>query len=90
MNDRAALLVSILADRHGHTITEDVAREDISSHLDHVAMMMRIGRQAAKFYVTDDVISDMADRIADLVDRHQEAIQRREVADLDARRRFRS
>ena len=45
-------------------MSEDVARHDISDHLDHIAEMMRIGRQAAKMYVTDDVIGDIADRIA--------------------------
>ena len=30
----------------------------ISDHLDGTATLMRIGRQAAKFYVTDDVIGN--------------------------------
>ena len=42
---------------YGLTITEDVAREDISDHVDRVATMMRVGQQAAKFYVTDEVIA---------------------------------
>ncbi len=50
-------------------ITEDTARDDISDHVDYVAKMMRIGRQAAKAYVTDDVISAMADRIARAVNK---------------------
>lgn len=70
MNERAELLVRLLSERHGMTITEDVARDDISGHVDRVAMMMRIGRRAAKFYVTEDVISDMADRIARYVSQH--------------------
>lgn len=64
LDDRAALLVRLLADRHGLTLSHDVARQDISDDLDHVARLMRIGRQAAKVYVTDDVISGLADRIA--------------------------
>ena len=64
LDDRSTLLVTLLADRHDLTVSEDVARHDISGHLDHVAAMMRIGRQAAKMYVTDQVIGDMADRIA--------------------------
>ena len=40
-----------------------MAREVISDHLDTTARLMRIGRQAAKFYVTDEVISTMADQI---------------------------
>ena len=58
------------------------ARQDISDHLDRVATLMWISRQAAKFYVTDDVIGDMADRIARAVQQHQ-------PIDLDAERRRR-
>lgn len=79
MNEKAALLVQVLSERYGLTITEDIAREDISNHVDHVAMMMRIGRQAAKFYVTDDVIREFADRIA-------KAVGASNVVDLDSRR----
>ena len=55
MNEKAQLLVEFLAERYGLAITEEVAREDISNHVDDVAERMRIGRQAAKYYVTDDV-----------------------------------
>lgn len=77
MNERAQLLVTLLDERYGLVITEDVARDDISDHVDYVATMMRVGRQAAKFYVTEDTISDMADRIAREVARQQtkEALQ---------------
>ncbi len=71
LDDRATLLVSLLANRHGLTVTEDVARQDISGDVDHVARLMRIGRQAAKVYLTDDAISSMADRIAAAVAEHQ-------------------
>ncbi len=73
LDDRAALLVTLLADRHGLTVSEDVARQDISDDVDHVARLMRIGRQAAKVYLTDDTISTMADRIAAAVAEHQGA-----------------
>lgn len=71
INERAQLLVKLLSERYGLTITEDIAREDISDHVDFVAERMRVGRQAAKFYVTEDSISDMADRIAREVQRQQ-------------------
>lgn len=64
LDDRAALLVRLLSEVHGLDVTDDVARDDISDHLDYVAKMMRIGRQAAKAYVTDETIAMMADRIA--------------------------
>ncbi|SLJ39412.1 Uncharacterised protein [Mycobacteroides abscessus subsp. abscessus] len=72
LNDRATLLVQYLADSYGLTVSEDVAREDVSSHLDLIAERMRIGRQAAKYYVTDDAIRGLADHIAKCVD---EALQ---------------
>ncbi|MEX3649618.1 hypothetical protein ABFW11_29355, partial [Mycolicibacterium porcinum] len=42
----------------------DAVRADISDHLDQLAALMRIGRQAAKRYVTDEAIAKMAQRIA--------------------------
>lgn len=67
LNDRATLLVQYLADSYGLTVSEEVARADVSSHLDLIAERMRIGRQAAKYYVTDDVIRGLADHIAKCV-----------------------
>jgi hypothetical protein len=97
LDDRAALLVTVLSDRHGLTVDEDTARQDISDDLDHVARLMRIGRQAAKFYITDDTISSMADRIAAAVTDHQAAPTAItagppdgiDVVDLDTERRRR-
>lgn len=71
INEKAALLVQLLHDRHDLTISEDIAREDISAHVDLVAAMMRVGRQAAKPYVTDDTISNLADRIGKEVHRQR-------------------
>ncbi|MCV7023621.1 hypothetical protein H7I77_09705 [Mycolicibacterium novocastrense] len=82
MNDRAELLVRLLQQRYGLVVDEGTARQDISDHVDHVATVMRVGRQAAKFYVTDEVIEAMAQRIAEEVARHQ-------AIDLDAERRRR-
>jgi hypothetical protein len=62
LNDCTALLLDRLAE-HGMTLPENLARELISDHLDTTARLMRIGRQAAKFYVTDEVISTIADQI---------------------------
>lgn len=96
LDDRAALLVSLLAERHGLTVSVDIARQDISDDLDHVARLMRIGRQAAKVYITDDTISKMADRIAAAVAEDQSAraaitepVIRVDVVDLDNERRRR-
>jgi hypothetical protein len=89
LNQRAAQLVRLLHERHGHTITEDTAREDISNQLDLMAERMRIGRQAAKYYFTDDYIAGFADHIAAVIDRHNNAVRNGEVSDLAAKRRQR-
>lgn len=70
LNERAVLLVRLLAER-GYEVSEDIAREDISDHLDLVAERMRIGRQAAKVYVTDETIEGMAERIARYVEQQR-------------------
>lgn len=89
LNQRAAQLVRLLDERHGHTITEDTAREDISNQIDLIAERMRIGRQAAKYYVTEDFIAGFADHIAAVIDRHNDAVHNGEVSDLAAKRRQR-
>jgi hypothetical protein len=87
MNQRAAQLVRLLDQRHGHNITEDTAREDISHQVDLIAEWMRIGRQAAKYYVTEEY--SFADHIAAVIDRHNQAVHNGEVSDLSAMRRQR-
>jgi hypothetical protein len=84
MNERAGLLVRLLDEIHGLSVSEDAAREDVSNHVDYVAAMMRIGRQAAKAYVTDDVIRKMADRTAREVSkrRAKQALSPRSVGHL--------
>jgi hypothetical protein len=89
LNQRAAQLVRLLNESHGHSIAEDTAREDISNQDDLIAERMRIGRQAAKYYVTDDYIAGFADHIAAVIDRHNDAVRNREVSDLAAKRRQR-
>ncbi len=86
LDDRTNLLLTTLSDRHQLPMTdglESAVRQDISDHLDFVARMMRIGRQAAKIYVTDDVIGELADRIAGAV------AEGRGAVDLAAERRRR-
>lgn len=62
LDARTALLLARLSE-YQMTLPDDVVRELISDHLDTTARLMRIGRQAAKFYVTDDVIGKIADQI---------------------------
>lgn len=79
----------LLDEQHGLTITEEIARDDVSDHVDHVAEMMRIGRRAAKHYVTEDVIQGLADHIAECIESHRAAIECGEVTSLDAKRQRR-
>jgi hypothetical protein len=59
---RTARLLSRLGE-YEMTLPEDVARQLISDHHDGVAKRMRIGRQAARYYVTDEVIEALADEL---------------------------
>jgi hypothetical protein len=62
IDDRTMLLLTYLDDC-GFTLPEDAARQLISDHLDGVGARMRIGRRAARFYVTDEVIQKIADKL---------------------------
>nr|WP_079614800.1 hypothetical protein [Mycobacteroides abscessus] len=77
MNERAQFLVKYLADEHGIRVGEDIAREDISTQVDRVGERMRIGRQAAKYYVTEDYLRKLGDHIANAIREAQAADPRR-------------
>ena len=85
LDERAALLLARLAE-YEMTLPEDVVRELISDHLDTTARLMRIGRQAAKFYVTDDVIAKIANQILGI----DQAKANDGVASLAAARRLKN
>ncbi|QBC87409.1 hypothetical protein B6K05_023590 [Mycobacterium avium subsp. hominissuis] len=74
LDERTTLLAGILASKHGIATTDallDAIRDDISDHLNFVAQRMRIQRRSAKMYITDEVIDDLANRIATTVRRRQ-------------------
>lgn len=83
LDDRVAVLLTRLGE-YEMTLPEDVVRQLISDHLDTTARLMRIGRQAAKFYVTNDVITGIADQILGI---DQEAVDGAVVSLAAARRR---
>jgi hypothetical protein len=62
IDDRTARLLSCLAE-YELAVPEDVARQLISDHLDGIAERMRIGRQAARYYFTDEAIQTLADEL---------------------------
>jgi hypothetical protein len=67
LNDRTHLLLAELGERE-MTLPEDVARQVISDRLDEVAARIGVGRRAARNYVTDDVIADLAAEILGIND----------------------
>jgi hypothetical protein len=62
IDGRTTLLLTYLG-QYDLALPEDVARQLISDHLDGVARRMRIGRQAARYYVTDEVIQKIAEKL---------------------------
>ena len=86
--DRADLLLERLR-AFSLELPTEAAQRHISDHLDLVAARMRIGRPAAKMYVTDEVIRKMAARLAGYVEQHTAAVQAGDIADLDQKRRER-
>lgn len=88
LDERASLFIGFLGG-HGLALGRDEARRAISDHLDLVSERMRIGRQAAKRYVTDDAVRRMASRAADGVQRHDAAVAEGRVVCLDSKRRQR-
>lgn len=85
IDERANLLLLRLSD-YELMLPEDVARQLISDHLDGVAASMRIGRQAARYYVTDEVIQKIADQLVGVAEAAQRGTT---VVSLAATRRSR-
>jgi hypothetical protein len=67
LNERTDLLLAELAERE-MTLPEEVARQVISDRLDDVAARIGVSRRAARNYVTDDVIADVAAEILGIHD----------------------
>ena len=65
MDERVSVLNTKLAE-HQMELPERAARQVISDHLDTTARLMRVGRQAARRYVTDEVVAKLADRLLGL------------------------
>lgn len=72
MDGRVGVLNTMLA-AHQMELPERAAQQVISDHLDITARLMRIGRQAAKSYVTDEVIAKLVDRLLSVDMDHTEA-----------------
>ena len=74
LTEKAQLLVQLLATRHDMHVAEETAAADILDHVDLAAELMGVSRQSfVKTYLSDDMISDQADRIAIEVNRQRAA-----------------
>lgn len=62
IDSKTAQLLSCLGE-YELTLPEDVGRQLISDQLDGIAERMRIGRQAARYYFTDDALQTLADEL---------------------------
>lgn len=64
MNDRVTVLRGFLADLHGLYLPPDLARVQVAGHVELLVSVLRLDRQTARQYVTDDVLREMAIDIA--------------------------
>ncbi|MGV0815214.1 hypothetical protein ABQF34_24925 [Mycolicibacterium boenickei] len=67
MNDRVTVLRRFLADVHGLHLPPDLARVQVAGHVELLVSVLRLDRQAARQFVTDDVLREMAIDIATAV-----------------------
>lgn len=64
MNDRVTALVQFLAEDHGLHVPVDLARVQVTGHVDLLVTVLRLDRQAARRHVTDEVLRELACDIA--------------------------
>ncbi|OBJ97593.1 hypothetical protein A5746_01725 [Mycolicibacterium conceptionense] len=67
MNDRVTVLRGFLADLHGLHLPPELARVQVAGHIELLVSVLRLDRQAARQFVTDDVLREMALDIATAV-----------------------
>ncbi|MCV7065654.1 hypothetical protein H7H51_07845 [Mycolicibacterium farcinogenes] len=67
MNDRVTVLRRFLADMHGLHLPPELARVQVAGHIELLVSVLRLDRQAARQFVTDDVLREIAIDIATAV-----------------------
>lgn len=67
MNDRVTVLRGFLADLHGLHLPPELARVQVAGHVELLVSVLRLDRQTARQFVTDDVLREMAVDIATAV-----------------------
>jgi hypothetical protein len=64
MKDRVTVLRGFLADLHGLQLPPELARVQVAGHIELLVCVLRLDRQAARQFVTDDVLREIAVDIA--------------------------
>lgn len=67
MNDRVTVLRGFLADLHGLHLPPELARVQVAGHIELLVSVLRLNRQTARQFVTDDVLREIAVDIATAV-----------------------
>ncbi|OBB31577.1 hypothetical protein A5792_15375 [Mycolicibacterium peregrinum] len=67
MNDRVTVLRGFLAELHGLHLPPELARVQVAGHIELLVSVLRLDRQSARQFVTDDVLREMAVDIATAV-----------------------
>ncbi len=67
MNDRVTVLRAFLAEQHGLHLPPELARVQVAGHVELLVSVLRLDRQTARQFVTDDVLREMAIDIATAV-----------------------
>lgn len=67
MNDRVTVLRRFLAESHGLHLPPELARVQVAGHIELLVSVLRLNRQSARQFVTDDVLREMAVDIATAV-----------------------
>ena len=64
MNDRVTVLLQYLADEHDLHVPTELARVQVTGHVDLLVSALRLDRQTARRHVTDEVLRELACDIA--------------------------
>lgn len=64
MNDRVTVLLQFLAEDHGLHLPVELARVQVTGHVDLLVTVLRLDRQTARRHVTDEVLRELACDIA--------------------------
>lgn len=88
IQDRADALVSILRDKHQLDVSVDAAAADITRYRDQIAQRLRIQGRSANRYVTDEMLTEFADFIAEQVQEAKNAAAGVPTLSAERRKRF--